>query len=185
MMLTLIILAFSASIDAFSIGITYGLKNIKLSNSSRLLIFLILFISSSIAIITSNFMYSMLPDFWAKFISSSLLILLGFWVIYKAYTKEQNSYDFDNSNIIDIKESIYLGSAIATDAFCVGLGCRATGLINYMIFPIAVVIFHFTFLSLGISVGKKIYFRFKIPQKVWNIISGVLLCLIGCIKFFI
>ncbi len=44
MFLNLLFLAFTLSIDSFGIGISYGIQNIKILNSSKMLLFVISFI---------------------------------------------------------------------------------------------------------------------------------------------
>ena len=49
MILKYILLALSASIDALSLGITYGIKKTQMSKAANIIIFMIVFCCSTIA----------------------------------------------------------------------------------------------------------------------------------------
>ena len=50
MILNCIVLALSVSIDSFGIGITYGIKNTKITNLSKLILFIVSLIATIISI---------------------------------------------------------------------------------------------------------------------------------------
>lgn len=89
--------------------------------------------------------------------------------------------DFDKSNTIDLKETLFLGIALSLDSFCIGIG---GGIINTnpILFPITVSIFQILFLSTGTYLGKKINNLCTLPENIWSIISATLLILIGFLK---
>ena len=86
--------------------------------------------------------------------------------------------DFDSSSKIDTKEAIYLGIALSIDSFCIGIGSSILG-INLILFPILVAIFQLIFLSIGTIIGKKLNNQAKIPHNIWNLISAIMLIIIG------
>lgn len=53
-----------------------------------------------------------------------------------------------------------------------------------MYFPIFVATFQLLFLSFGTFIGNKIAKSLNIPDKIWNIISSLLLITFGIIKLF-
>ena len=95
--------------------------------------------------------------------------------------KDPVNSDIDRSNKIDIKEAIFLGVTLSLDSIGIGFGGSTIG-VNSFIFPLLISIFQIIFLSFGSLIGKKISNASKIPSKMWNIISGVLLICIGIIK---
>ena len=50
MLLNYLILAISSSIDSLGIGITYGIKNTKITVLARLILFIVAFLVSTISI---------------------------------------------------------------------------------------------------------------------------------------
>ena len=95
--------------------------------------------------------------------------------------KDPVNSDIDKSNKIDIKEAIFLGVTLSLDSIGIGFGGSTIG-VNSFIFPLLISIFQIIFLSFGSLISKKISNASKIPSKMWNIISGVLLICIGIIK---
>ena len=98
--------------------------------------------------------------------------------------KNQKSYGFNNSNLIDPKEAFILGIALSLDSFGIGV---SYGLLNThaFIFSMFVVMFQFIFLNFGIYFGKKIRNKCQtknIPDYIWSIISSVIIFIIAIFK---
>ena len=175
-----ILLALSASIDALSLGITYGIKNTKMSKISNLIIFAIVFGASSISVLAGHYISILFSPTFSIFLGSSLLILLGGYNIYKAvnHINSNTNFDVDNSNNIDNKEATMLGAAVAVDASCVSL---SSGVIGYgsIILPIFMAILHTFFINCGNFVAKSIIEKMNISKNTLSLLSGILLILIG------
>lgn len=126
MILKCILLALSASIDALGLGITYGIKNTKMSKTSNLIIFTIVFCASAISVLIGHYIALLFSPTISVSLGASLLMILGIYNIYKAtHNMDSNTnFDLDNSNFIDNKEAIMLGLAVAIDASCVSLSSR-------------------------------------------------------------
>ena len=88
------------------------------------------------------------------------------------------SSDFDDSNTIDGKEALFLGTALSLDSFAGGIGIATLG-VNPIFFPLFVSIFQLLFLSFGNVLGKKIKSTCKFPTNIWTILSGLLFLLIA------
>ena len=83
MLLNCILLALSVSIDSLGIGISYGIKHTKISKISNFTLFSISFIVTSLSIIIGNTISSILSEKFSVLLGSTLLMLLGFYGIYK------------------------------------------------------------------------------------------------------
>lgn len=178
MILKCILLALSASIDALSIGITYGIKKTKMSKIGNLIIFLTLLFSTSVSVLIGHYISILFSPIFSIWIGSLLLILLGFYTIYKANDKKTTNFDTDNSNYIDEKEAFMLGLAVAVDASCVSLSSGMIGLGNFIL-PILMAIFHTFFVNCGNFVATSIVKKIKISNRFLSIISGIILIFIG------
>lgn len=213
----MLFLAISSSIDSFGIGITYGIRNTKISNLAKFILFIISFVVSFFAVYFGDFLKDLLPDNIANYIGAFLLILLGGFVLFQALRKnivkdnkiyeevfsepkiyrffikflgitiqiikDPISSDLDKSNLIDGKEAIFLGVALSLDSFAIGISSGILG-IHSLLFPILVSIFQLLFISFGNSIGYFLNNFNKIPEYIWSIISGILLIVIGIVKFF-
>ena len=207
MLIAIIILALSVSIDSFGIGITYGIRNTTLPISSKFILVVISFFFSFFAVFIGNTLLSLLSDTMIKIISVGLLILLGLWIIYISIRednpkeikthkiffktfgitiqiiKNPSSSDLNDSKNIEKNEAVYLATALSLDSICVGISSSSFGFYN-VLFPILVPLFQFIFINLGIKLGKKIILINSNLLKFWNILSGVLLIIIGLFRLF-
>lgn len=175
-----LILAISSSMDSLGIGITYGLKQTKLSKISKLILFIISILVILLSGIIGNILKNILPTKFFELIGSLILIGMGIFIIIETKGKEY-SFDLDHSGFIDYKEACVLGLALSLDSMCIGIGAVALGL-NIYLFSILASFLQYAFLSLGNFLGMKlISFKF-VPQSIWTIISGSILILIGLFK---
>jgi len=103
MLINSLILAISSSIDSLGIGITYGIKNTKISYIGKFILFCISFFISIISIWFGNSLTNIFPDFLSASLGSIILILMGAFIVFQALKKEKNS-PIDNSVCKSIKE---------------------------------------------------------------------------------
>ena len=183
MILKYILLALSASIDALSLGITYGIKKTKMSKTANTIIFMIVFCCSTIAILVGHFLSLLFSPIFSILLGSSLLIMLGLYNIYKGIKKSNTfaDFDIDNSNYIDTNEAIAIGLAVAVDASCVSMGAGIIGYISFIL-PVFMGLFHTFFVNCGNFVAKSVVERLNVPSNVLSIISGILLVFIGVFR---
>lgn len=189
-MLNSLILAISTSIDSLGIGITYGIKSTKISLIGKVILFVTSLLSTYLSIFLGNFIQNIFPNFLTKLIGSFILIFMGIYICFEALKNKNNysnifnnpiSSDLDNSKIIDSKESLFLAIALSLDSLCIGIGSTISD-IDLTFFPLLVSIFQIVLLSLGTFLGIHISQIYKLPRNIWNILSGLLLILIGFIK---
>ena len=95
--------------------------------------------------------------------------------------KDPINSDLDNSKIIDIKEAVFLGLALSLDSISIGIGA-SIALITDITFPLFISIFQIVFLIFGKFIGEKISNISKLPNNIWNILSGLILIFIGIMK---
>lgn len=192
-MLNSILLSVSSSIDSLGIGITYGIKNTKISLIGKIILFIISLTMSYFSLFLGNLIQNIFPTFLTKLIGSLILISMGIYISFEALKKQDVncnvfnnpiSSDFDNSQIIDSKESLFLAIALSLDSLCIGIGGSISN-INLILFPLLVSIFQLSFLSFGTFLGSHINKFYKLPKNIWSLISGILLILIGTFKLFI
>ena len=83
----MLFLAISSSIDSFGIGITYGIRNTKISNLAKFILFIISFVVSFFAVYFGDFLKDLLPDDIANYIGAFLLVFLGGFVCFQSMRK--------------------------------------------------------------------------------------------------
>ena len=98
--------------------------------------------------------------------------------------KNPTSSDLDSSHSIDSKEALFLGFALSLDCFCIGAFGSIIGVSSFL-FPVFISIFQLVFLSIGNMLGKRLHRLSNLPDNIWSVISGILLVLIGVVRFVI
>lgn len=93
MIIQLLVLALALSIDAFGIGISYGVRKINFKISSLAIISFISLLFSSISIWFGSIIASIFSGKITSFISISILVILGLFIIKKGLEKEDNTED--------------------------------------------------------------------------------------------
>lgn len=109
MIFSVIILAISLSLDAFGVGIAYGLRKIQVPIIQKLIICIFSIIYSAIALIIGKWLYLILPPSIAKYIGFIILILMGMCIIIQTFINSNNKEMSEVSNIIEDKTIFKIG----------------------------------------------------------------------------
>ena len=80
----------------FGIGITYGIKNTKISNLGKIVIFIISFFTTLISVYLGNIMEFILPNFITKYLGNFIFILIGIFVCFQALKKDKTNNKINN-----------------------------------------------------------------------------------------
>ncbi len=208
-LIMIILLSISLSMDSLGIGISYGVRSIRISFFSKIVISIISMLFTGAAVLAGRVILLIIPEKIAQIIGIAMLFALGCYIILssliikkeKKATKEGCKINlkpfgvtikitrnpilsnFDKSKQVDMFEAMYLGIALSIDSFAAGLSSAVSGLNSYFI-PLAVGIAQFVFLSMGILVGEKIASVSKIDAKIFIIISGALLIAMSGIRIY-
>ncbi len=201
--------AVALSIDAFAIGLSYGIKDIKFSKA---VIFIISFVSVcilAVSMLLGNILETFLSNNLAAIISFLILLGLGCSFLLEGYVKQLaakkrrmnedelaritiskwgivvnilvdcDEKDTDEIKNITYKEAVYLGIALSLDSLGVGFG-SAIGNVNFL----QVICFSFLFtviaMPFGIFLGKKFQLYSENIRTLW--ISGTILIILGISK---
>ena len=103
MLINSLVLSLSSSIDSLGIGITYGIKNTKISILAKIVLLVISFTISVLSVWFGNIIKTIFPDFVTKLIGNIILIAMGIFVFHQAIRKNEMNFDLDYSNSIDGK----------------------------------------------------------------------------------
>jgi len=96
MLLSSILLAFCVSIDSLGIGITYGLKNMKITFQAKTILFICSTVITGVSIILGSSLSHILPNNIAETIGSILLCFMGLFMIYGALKKDKDVSNKEN-----------------------------------------------------------------------------------------
>lgn len=203
----LIFLVIAVSLDGFGVGITYGMRKIRVPFIALFIIMLcsglIVLLSMTIGtIITAH-----LSPHFAKVLGGFILISLGVFSLFnvirselihkepedvtntsnkiiqsfKTILKTPDRADLDSSGVISINEALLLGSALALDAFGAGLGASVIGY-SPLITTVLIALMSGLFLFCGIRIGL-LLLKNKYLQKM-TFIPPLLLIILGISNIF-
>jgi Predicted membrane protein len=201
------LLALSLNIDSLSIGVNYGLRKIKISIPAIAAIVLISIMTLTVSYSAGHFIFAFISIFASRMISSILLMLLGIVLFIQAMinirypveseaflikkirikplniivniVREPSSADIDHSGTIDLREAIYIGSALSIDALTVGISLAAYH-INLILFLLLTAAINSLFLVSGELIGKFVG-RFISENKL-KLAASITIILLGLTK---
>lgn len=182
LLLQIIVISISLSIDALGIGIAYPLRGVKVGALAKTIIGLISCGVMFVSILVGKEMTKYIPADVMMIIGTSILVLMG--VIYirnSLFSDEEASYDLDESKKIDLFEAIILGFALSADSISAGIAVVAIGMQSTLI-PIVVGLTQVGFLTVGNLLIVKFSRIRKMNSKVCGVFSGALLILIAIIR---
>jgi putative sporulation protein YtaF len=128
-LISLMMLALAVSLDGFGVGVTYGLRKIKMPLASVAIISLcsgfIIFISMQIGVWISSFV----SPIYAKGVGGIILIGIGIWALYQVLTEKKDTPESDSSmqEIVPKKESTKQG--LPTTREIVNIELKRLGLV--------------------------------------------------------
>ncbi|WP_158080423.1 sporulation membrane protein YtaF [Alkalithermobacter paradoxus] len=207
--ITSFLIALAICIDTFAIGLSYGIKDIKIPKLSLVIINVITVVILYISISLGELVGNLFSNDIASIISFIMLFGLGSFFIVKGYFEDlikkkeecgdkeitkirlsrleiviaiavdHTKADMNVSGDIDFKEAIYLGIALSLDSLGVGFG-SAIAKINSLQVILFAFILNLIAVTTGLYLGKKI----KSCNKNFKtcFISGGILILLGISK---
>ncbi|MCP1125456.1 sporulation membrane protein YtaF [Bacillus sp. AFS018417] len=204
---SLILLAFTLSLDSCSVGLTYGLRNVRIPLKS----IIVIGICSAVVMILSMGIGHMIAQVFSPVLATRIgglvLVAIGAWVLYQFFQSDKKEEapqeekvwnleiaslglviqilrkptvaDFDKSGTISGVEALLLGMALSLDSFGAGIGAS---LLGYSPFTMAglVAVMSSLFLFIGMKAGT-ILSNMRWLQKL-TFLPGILLIIIGIWK---
>ena len=90
----------------FGIGITYGIKNTKISNLGKIVIFIISFFTTLISVYLGNVLEFILPDFITKYLGNFIFILIGIFICLQALKKDKSNNKIKNNKNLTLNKKV-------------------------------------------------------------------------------
>lgn len=168
--ITIIIIAISLSMDAFSLSLAYGTLNLNKKNILilSLIVGIYHFFMPQIGSLIGNIILEILP-IKTNIIVFIVLFIIGLQMILETFKEEKEIKN------LKIKEMLLFGLAVSLDSLSVGIGIK-TIYHNVILSSLIFMIMSFMFTYIGLNIGKKIN---DIVGKISTLIGGIILMLIG------
>jgi len=199
-----LIFAIVVSIDNFTVGIAYGVKKIRISPSSNILIGLISSLGTLLSMILGLAIINLISAKTANLLGCIILLTLGIYFIIDFFKKKFNIQSFklqlkpdlsvctvllnypefadvDKSGTLELKESIMLAFALALNNFGLGIGVGITG-INIIQVTIFTFITSILSILIGYTIGQK--YLSKLLGDYASLFSGCLIIFLSIYEIF-
>ena len=198
-------LTFSSSIDNLGVGLSYGIRNIRINLIKNLVISIICFLFSVTGIYFGLWISNILPGVLPIVIGGIFLVIFGIRIMLlaiphknmtndkqsgpgrtKSNAKNTASNDLDIIQNISFGEAVVLGIALSANALTNGVGAGLLG-ISPLFISILNAIGSFVCVWIGVTFGMRLTHirigKFTVGQ-FGTLISGILLILIAVMFFF-
>jgi putative sporulation protein YtaF len=187
-MVVVFFLALAVSIDALGLGISFGVRQIKLGLAPALTMSGVGLVAISLSMLLGKGIQGVL----SHNIGGIALICIGAWVLFQAFKKNEDvsqtvkilrspdKGDIDGSGNIDCFEAVFLGLALSMDAVGVGIGSACIPFA--MLLPLAAMVLQMLLVFVGIKLGSII--GHTVNTSVCTVLSGLFIVVIGLFNFF-
>lgn len=181
-----LILAFSVSVDALGIGLSYGLRKIRFPLSSLLLLFTETFCMIACFLRLGRFLSGFFPAAVAEQISVAILFLFGLWLCLPKQKTDSPLHsptlcDKNQSSVLEPKEALLLGFILSLDSFAIGLSAAS---LEVSFLPLFAAFFQTGFLSIGERLGNRLLSLISVNETLWGLLSGGTLILLSLFLVF-
>ncbi|MGG0461343.1 manganese efflux pump [Priestia aryabhattai] len=184
--------ALSSSIDNFGVGISYGVRKVRIKWLSNLLIATICFLFSMVGITFGKWISIILPGVFHVIVAVVLLTLIGIRIILLVGSQRNNGIDeLDSTGQGKVRsigwiESSVLGVALSANALTNGLGAGLLGL-SPLAISLTSAFGSFITVWLGGMVGQKAanvqIGKFTLSQ-CGTLISGITILIVAFTQIF-
>ncbi|PHA02549.1 hypothetical protein COE51_02865 [Bacillus pseudomycoides] len=186
--LSILLIGIGANLDNLGIGLSLGMKKMHITVMANLFIAIISMFAVYLSVVAGSLISQYITKDAANISGSILLIGLGTWTILSEYLSRpspvlQNpeQVDKDDNHTISWKESFYLGIILSLNCLTMGFGGGISGL-SPIWTAVSVGFFSFVSIMIGSHSGYRLSQTFI--GKYSNVLSGLLLIVIGIYEFF-
>jgi len=176
----------SASLDALLVGMTFGIRGASIPFRHNLLISIITLLGTCLSVGLGSGLTLLLSVHTWKLLGSLILIAMGIFYITKfmmvCFQKDRKQKSLTATQspaALTTAQTCSLGIALSANNMGIGLSASVAGL---SLLPAAIVtfVFSFIFLLLGNQLGK--YPRIPLTEDATNLLSGLMLVLLGTVQ---
>lgn len=206
MLLAILILGITLSIDSVFVGISYGIKGTKIPLLSLAVILIFSVIYAGISILFGSWLKTLLSIQTVKIVGALILSALGTNMIVKSFKKEKTEKskkrglgifkslnmgvqvfkndavgDVDNSGVLDVKEAFFFTAALSVDSLVAGIAGGILSL-SVWLFPTATGVLQTLFLCTGIFLGNVLKGKIKLHDKYISVFAGIAIIVFSFLK---
>lgn len=180
------IFALSANMDAFLVGMSYGLRRQRITLWQNLGISFISFAGTILSILSGSAILCFFPPVLTRWIGSGILLLLGGYYLLKSVLSYLGKLPVPEQTSLRLplspKAALLLGISLSCNNIGIGLGASLGG-ISVLSTAVITFLLSVLFLSAGNLLGRSSFFC--LSSSGADLISGITLILLGlCSQIF-
>lgn len=103
---SIILLAVSLSLDALGVGLSYGMRRVRIPITSKLIICLFSILYAAGALTVGKLLSTAIPPTMSKFIGISILGIMGIWIILQGLIKGKNEDKTSFKDYIEMEKTL-------------------------------------------------------------------------------
>lgn len=168
--------AFSANIDNIAIGMSYGIKKIKIDKSINIMIAIFMAIITYITMFIGKSISNLFNMTLIHKIGAYTLILIGAYLLLKEIISKKKSIEEENLPNITFKNILVIVFTLSTNNIATGIAASMID-INIILTFIFTIIFSFLLLYIGNKIGRNILNNNL--EKYSNILSALIIIILG------
>ena len=197
-LITVLLIGVIANIDNFAIGSSYGLKKIKISFTSNLIISFLSMFFSFLALLAGNELTHSITINFANALGGCLLLIIGAFTITSTFFEKSRSFiksrfsflkvlyhpkkaDLDDNHKIGAKEASLLGVSLALNSITTSFSVALTDS-SFLIYTLSIGVFSYVFITFGVKIGEVLQSKLSGVELIAPLLSGLLLLFIGCLE---
>lgn len=174
-------LAFAVSVDAFGIGLSYGLRKIRFPASSLLLLCVENFLMMTFFLRLGRFLSDCFPIALAEQLSVAVLFCFGLWLCLPKKKTDSPLHcptlcDKNHSSVLEPSEALFLGFLLSMDSFAIGLSAST---LEVPLLPLFAALLQTSFLFLGERLASRLMSLTSPKETLWGLLSGGTLMLLA------
>ncbi|WP_342043763.1 sporulation membrane protein YtaF [Bacillus sp. OTU2372] len=199
-LLSVLLIGIASNLDNLGISVSYGLRSTRIPFISNLIIGIISMLCAYFSIIAGRLISAFISIQIANLVGGLIIICIGIKCILESLfeknetgeVKIDSNYsqvithpdlaDVNDDQVISLKESIFLGFALAINCLAMGLGAGITG-VSPALTTFSIGLFSVISIWCGLKLGNKICG--KNIGKYSNIVAGFLLIMIGVYEMIV
>ena len=201
-LLSALFLAIASSGDSFVVGISYGIKKVRVNLLNNILVAVISGLGTILSMLFGKLITNLISDYYTNMLGSCVLIALGIYMLISSFRDKSNNckgdpthyngyrllldnpdlLDINNSKNIEINEAVSLGFVLCLNNIGLGIGASIAGL-NPILTSVLTVIASIIFVPLGCFIGQKLV-KNK-TSRYTDIFAAFLIIVLGIYEMFL
>ncbi len=178
---SMLLFAAAANMDSLVVGLSYGIRNIRISRDNNFIIGLVTTIGTIISMLLGRGALAMLPVRLANVVGGMIITIVGLAGFVRFFAKRDQQQQ-EQLGQLTLREALLLSFALAVNNIALGIGAGFTGM---RVLPTAVCSLAASISLLGI--GNQIGYRHvsKISERYTDLAASLLMVCLGLYEIMI